>query len=127
MSYQDSETLEKIVRLRNKTNAFSNMIGLYVTEIGPGWARARVDITPDHLNPMGTVHGGCISTMADVVGGAGASCHGLNIVTLDCHIHYLRAGRGTKILYGEAKEIRAGKNILVYDVDITDEKEEEKS
>ena len=44
------------------------------------------------------------------------------MTTVDADIRYLRAGIGIKEAVAEAKEIKKGKKLLVYRVDITDEK-----
>lgn len=106
---------------RNRLNAFANMIGLSITEIGQGTARTELNITPDHLNPIGSVHGGCLATVADVTGGAAASSYGWQVTTLDCSLHYLRPGLNVSRLYGEARELKRGKRTLVYDVTIRDQ------
>ena len=67
---------EKLKEYRNRQNAFANFIGLAITEIRPGAAVTEMEITENHMNPIGSVHGGCLATMADVTGGAAASSYG---------------------------------------------------
>jgi acyl-CoA thioesterase len=112
---------DRLKQIRNRQNAFANMIGLSVTEIGHGTAKTEMPITPDHLNPMGSVHGGCQSTMADVTGGAAAVSHGRQVTTLDGTLHYLRPGLDVTCLYGEARELKYGKRISVYEITISDQ------
>lgn len=113
---------EKLREYRNRQNAFANFIGLTVTEIRPVAAKTEMPVTENHMNPIGSVHGGCLSTMADVTGGAAACSYGLQITTLDCSLHYLRPGLGATCLYGEARELKRGKRVLVYDVSIRDQR-----
>ena len=72
---------ERLKEHRNHLNAFANYIGLHITQLGEGSARAEMPVTKDHLNPIGSVHGGCLATMADVVGGAAASSYGCLLYT----------------------------------------------
>lgn len=111
---------EKLIRVRQQRNAFCNSIGLEVTEIGPGCARSRLTLRKDHMNPVGSVHGGCIFTMADTTAGSAASSYGIQATTLDSSIHFLRPGMNTDCLYAEATEIKHGKRVSVYAVDVTD-------
>lgn len=111
----------KLKQYRNRLNAFANLIGLSITEIGEGAAKTELPVTANHLNPVGSVHGGCLATIADVTGGAAASSCGWQVTTLDCSLHYLRPGLNTTCLYGEARELKRGKRILVYDVTIRDQ------
>lgn len=70
------------------------------------------------LNPLGIVHGGCIFALADTIGGSAALTHGKNVVTLDSTIHYLSPACNTKKLIAEAKEVKYGSNIAVYEVNV---------
>lgn len=112
---------EKLKQYRNRLNAFANYIGLSITEIGEGTAKTRLPVTNDHLNPIGSVHGGCLATIADVTGGAAASSYGWQVTTLDCSLHYLRPGLNVTCLYGEARELKHGRRTLVYDISIRDQ------
>lgn len=113
---------EKLKEYRNRQNAFANFIGLAITEIRPGAAVTEMEITENHMNPIGSVHGGCLATMADVTGGAAASSYGWQVTTLDCSLHYLRPGLHVTRLRGEARELKRGKHVLVYDVSILDQR-----
>lgn len=115
--------LKRILETRNATNAFANMIGLKISDIKEGYARCDMDVTDKMKNPIDSVHGGVLFTIADVTGGAAAASHGYMITTLDSSFHYLRPGIGTKKLYSIAKEIKHGKNVSVYDVSVLDEKD----
>ncbi|MEY8339102.1 PaaI family thioesterase [Lachnospiraceae bacterium 62-35] len=112
---------EKLRNHRNKINAFANMLGLSITEIGDGYARSEMPVSSRHLNPIGSVHGGCLFTIADVTCGAAASSHGCAITTVDGNLHYLRAAIDATCLYGEARELKYGKRLSVYEISITDQ------
>jgi uncharacterized protein (TIGR00369 family) len=50
----------------NQTGGFNEVNGLKIVEWKDGNASLRVDLVPDHLNPLGMVHGGLHATMLDV-------------------------------------------------------------
>lgn len=112
---------QKLLEWRNRDNAFSRALGLRVTEISKGYAKAEIPVTKDHLNPIGSVHGGCLFTLLDAVGSAAASSHGFHVTTVDASIHYLRAGLNTTRLIASTREIKCGKKLLVYDISVTDQ------
>lgn len=114
----DYELLKKV---RQARNAFCNSLGLIILEIGPGTAKSKLPVRKDHMNPVGSVHGGCIFTMADTTAGSAASSYGIQVTTLDSTIHFLRPGLNTDCLYAEAKEIKHGKRVSVYNVEVTDD------
>ncbi|MDO4489908.1 MAG: PaaI family thioesterase [Lachnospiraceae bacterium] len=113
----DYELLKKV---RQEKNAFCQSIGIEILEIGPGTARTRLSLGAMHQNPIGSVHGGCIFTMADTTAGSAASSHGIQVTTLDSTIHFLRPGLNADCLYAEAREIKQGKRVSVYSVEVTD-------
>ena len=115
---------EKLIKTRNSTNYFANMMDLRIIEIKKGYARTVIDpVTKTHLNPINSVHGGCLFTIADVTAGSAASSYGIQVTTLNSHFNFLRPGLHTTKLYGEAREVKHGKNISVYTVEIKDQDE----
>ena len=112
---------KKIIETRNASNAFANMIGLKITDISEGFATSHMDINENFINPINSVHGGVLFTIADVTGGAAAASHGYQITTVDSSFHYLRAGLDTSSLTASAREIKHGKKISVYDVSVYDQ------
>ena len=113
---------EKLREHRNRLNAFANLIGLRITQISEGASLVELPVTENHLNPIGSIHGGCLATVADVAAGAAASSYGYQVTTLDSNLHYLRPGLDVTCLYGKAKELKHGKRIMVYQVTIEDQK-----
>ncbi len=110
---------EKLKEIRNK--GFINEIGFDTTEIREGYARGEVTLAPKHGNPIGSIHGGVIFTIADTIGGAAATSRGRYVTTLSGNINYLRPAIGSKKLFAESSEVKIGKNVCVYDVMITDD------
>lgn len=112
---------QKLLEWRNRGNAFSKILDLKITEISEGYAKAEIPVTKNHLNPIGSVHGGCLFTLMDAVGSAAASSHGFHVTTLDASIHYLRAGLNTTHLTAATREIKCGKKTMVYDISVEDQ------
>ena len=117
-------TLEKIIRFRTIHNRFMQMLGIRVIKVEEGYARCSMEIQDDFFNPNNSVHGGAIFTLADCVSGYAAASYGMRCTTMDAVISYLKPALAkSKTLYGEAKEIKHGKTVSVYDVWVTDEHE----
>lgn len=112
---------EKLKSFRNMNNNFARLLGIELTEISDGYAKAEMTATKELINPIGSLHGGCLYTIADVAGGAAASSYGIHVTTIDGNFHYLRAGLNTKKLYATATEIKKGKKISVYSISVTDQ------
>ena len=116
-------TLERIVQFRTMHNRFMQMLGIRLVEIDEGYARCEMPIKEEYNNPNDSVHGGVIFTLADCVSGYAASTHGMRCTTLDSTISYLKPALNAKMLYGEAREVKYGKTVLVYDVSVTDDQD----
>ena len=114
---------KEIMEYRNRNNSFSKYLGIRTTEMEPGFARGEMPVKPEFENAVGSVHGGCIFTLADTIGGAAAASHGNRMTTVSSDFHYLSPAIGTSKLYAVAKEIKHGKTISVYDVEILDDRE----
>lgn len=113
---------EQLRERRNEKNAFGNLVGVKIVEIREGYARTELEVRPELMNPVNSVHGGVLFTMVDITGGSAAVSHGENVTTVDADIRYLRPGIGVNKLVCEAEEIKRGRQLLVYRVDVKDEK-----
>ncbi len=50
----------------NQAGAFNHHTGIMILDWQDGLASLQVDLTHDHLNPLGLVHGGLYASMLDV-------------------------------------------------------------
>jgi uncharacterized protein (TIGR00369 family) len=103
--------------------AFPSYIGMKLTALEPG--RARMEMTTDarHTNPMGTVHGGVPSTLADsAMGLAYASTlgEGESFTTLELKINFLRPVWSTTLI-AEGVVVQRGRTIGMAECSVTDE------
>lgn len=111
----------------NVLEGFSGEIGIKLISAGDGHARMKIDIEPRHRNPIGSVHGGCIFSLADTVSGVAVASTGVGCTTLSAHTVYLKAAMMNKsrVLYAEALPVRIGRKIAVIQVKITDDLEQD--
>lgn len=110
---------EKLKELRNV--GFNKAVGVVTTELSEGYAKAEIEIGPQHINPIGSVHGGVLFTIADITAGAAATSRGRYMTTMSSNMNFLRPAINCKKLYGETREIKLGKQVCVYEVTITDD------
>lgn len=83
---------------------------------------AEVEVGKGMKSPMGAVHGGCLFSICDTVGGTAAMTHGVTVTTTVGTISYLNPAVDYDRLYAEAVELKAGKTLFCYDVLIRDER-----
>lgn len=81
----------------NRPGQFSFENGIRVTLARPGYAEGELTVGPNSANPHGTVHGGCLYTLADTVAGTAACAHGASCVTVSGTMEFLRPAAGPTI------------------------------
>lgn len=96
-------------------------LGITLEEVREDYARAIMPITDSNINGMGIAHGGAVFSLADIAFGAAANAGTQDgaVVSLSSHIEFLRAGRRSP-LKAEARLVRGGRSIVVYEVDVSD-------
>lgn len=114
---------QKLMDYRNGYPGFTKKMGMKVKEVSKGYARVEMDVDEGCGNPIGSIHGGVIFALADTAGGVAATSRGSLVTTVSGSISYLNPAIGVKKLVAVTQEVKAGKNILVYDVIIMDEQE----
>ncbi|MEN6462169.1 MAG: PaaI family thioesterase [Syntrophomonas sp.] len=68
----------------NHNDVFSANNGMKIMKMEEGYAEAELDYKPGHRNFMGTLHGGSLSTLADITDGVSIISFGKLVV----NIHY---------------------------------------
>ena len=107
---------------------FDKELGLEFTEITPDRTRAKLDVVPKLLQPMGIVHGGVYCAMVESLasvaaytwmaakGGEGS------VVGVNNNTDFLRA-IGSGMIYGTAIPIHRGRRQQLWQVTIVDSDE----
>lgn len=103
---------------------FNQYLGLKVIGLvrGECWLRipAAAHLVGDPFRPA--IHGGVISTLADVAGGAACftmmKSHRDRVSTVDLRIDYLRPGVADRDLVGGARVLRMGNKVAVVRIEV---------
>jgi acyl-CoA thioesterase len=106
-----------------KRDNFSNLVGIELLEVKPGYARTKLEIKPHHLNGFRAVHGGVIFTLADLACAAASNAEGQLTVLVSASIHYIKSGKGGT-LFAEAKKICSNAKLSSFEITISDDKAE---
>lgn len=112
---------EKIIAFRNEHNPYAKRLGILVEELSRGYARVTKTVTEEDLNPLGFAHGGLYFSMADTASGSAMASHGHMAVTVNAAYNYFRSAKVGDTLTAEAREVKSGRTICVYDVRVTDQ------
>jgi uncharacterized protein (TIGR00369 family) len=99
---------------------FLSELGIQLTDVGPGWCTATADLTERHLQQMGYVHAGVITTLSDHTCGAAAAtliAPGENVLAVEFKINFLRPA-ATRKLRCKATVLKAGKRLFIVESDV---------
>ncbi|MBQ9057705.1 MAG: PaaI family thioesterase [Atopobiaceae bacterium] len=111
---------EDYLEYRRNTNSFARFLGLEMTGMQEGYATGTLKIRDEFRNSHGTVHGGCLFTVADTIGGNVAASHGLAMTTLSSDFHYLKPCKDVSTIYIVGREIKNGRTVCLIDVEVSD-------
>ncbi|MBO5699044.1 MAG: PaaI family thioesterase [Bacteroidaceae bacterium] len=103
-----------------KADRFATHAGVELIEVTPGFAKARMLITPDHLNAGGVCQGGALFTLADLAFAAVANSHKQLTLSINANITFLRSAKKGYV-YAEATEVFNHHRIPFIEVRLTDE------
>lgn len=105
---------------------FDSELGLQYTELTPDGTRARLEVTPKLLQPMGLLHGGVYCSMIESMASLSAFIwlnargSGGNVVGVNNNTDFLRSMRSGTV-YGSAEPVHRGRRQQLWLVTITDE------
>jgi acyl-CoA thioesterase len=101
---------------------FAQKFGLQLIDLQEGYAKVEMAFTQDMENMFGMAHGGAIFALIDAAFEVASNSHGTMAVALNMNINYLASpAKGSK-LTARAKEINKAKKTAVYDIIVTDDK-----
>jgi acyl-CoA thioesterase len=104
-----------------KNDRFAAMAGVELMEISEGYAKARMLITPEHLNGGGVCQGGALFTLADLAFAAAVNSHLVLTFSTTSNITIFRSV-AEGYVFAEANEIVNHPRLPYAEVKITDEK-----
>lgn len=96
--------------------------GVRIEEAGVNYSKCSLVIDERHLNVNRDVMGGAIFTLADYAFGVAANTGSSPTVSLSSSINFIRATKGP-VLFAEAKCVKRGKNIVFFEITVTDSEE----
>ena len=103
--------------LRDKFGTYN---GMDVVSVGKGTAVARMALTPDHMNGLGTVQGGALFTLADLAFAAATNCGEETTVSINGAMQFSKACTGG-ILTAEVHEVTRSSRLVNYEGKVRDE------
>lgn len=110
--------IKKLVIDTGNENEYIRSLEIEYEELTAEYARAKMPFKKEHANPYGTMHGGILYSMADIVCGTAAWMTGYLVTTVGGSINYLSPMAGTEYVYCEARAEKIGKTLVTYSVEL---------
>ena len=112
---------EELIQERMMNHPFAQFLGMRIDDISEGAARCSMEIHEQLKNPIGSVHGGVLYSLADTAAGCAAiSYDGHRMTTVDGSLHFLRAAIAVPRIFARAEVIKKGKRLVTVRVEILD-------
>ena len=102
----------------------TQMLGMEITEVGPGRAVIRMAVRQDMLNGHAICHGGLITTLADSTFAFACNSHNELTVASGFSVDLLAPGRLGDLLTATAVEVSKAGRTGVYDVEVRNQRSE---
>jgi acyl-CoA thioesterase len=115
---ESNDARARVMRLAGR-DPFLLHLGVTCVDGGPGRAAVALTLRDEHLNFMGSCHGGVVFTLADTAFGLAANSHGLMAAGIDTHMTYQVAAKAGDTVTATAVEVSRSRKIAVYRVDVT--------
>ncbi len=112
-------TLEESREFFAKDRFATETCGITIDEVGDGFAKCSMLLTPAHLNAGGVAQGGAVFTLCDTAFAVAANAGGVRTVSASASITFSRPGTGDR-LFAEAVRLSEGRSSCVYEVRVTD-------
>ena len=102
-------------------DAISAFENYEIKEMKDGHVEVTTKVVDSSLNYYGNAHGGYLFTLCDQISGLVLISLGLDVVTLQSSINYLKAGKRDDVLTIEGECVHQGRTTCVVDVAIANQ------
>lgn len=104
-----------------KRSAYISELNIELTQLSDDHAQGRIPFDEKYCNPFGTMHGGCLYSLADTITGTLAARAGGDVVTVEGSLSFLEPAADTKYVYCDAVLIKCGRHMVTVEAKITDD------
>lgn len=115
--------MQQIMDFFTENDYFARHCGIELIELKQGYAKAKMDIQPFHMNGAKTVQGGAIFTLADFTFAAAVNSQGRLSMAINTSLAFFKPTLGGT-LYAEAEELSISHKLGYYQINITDQKQQ---
>lgn len=112
---------ERVAQAMFARDHASQMLGMTIDAVGPGYARLSMTVRDDMVNGHAICHGGLTLTLADSAFAFACNSDNHNTVGAACSMDYLRPAFAGEQLTAEAKERFVSGRQGIFDVTVTNQ------
>jgi uncharacterized protein (TIGR00369 family) len=117
-------TVDRVAEVRERVDGstFHRSFGMRLEHVSEGEVDLSLEAGPEHLNLMGTVHGGVLATLADSATGLAYRTvlePGTTFTTIQLSLTYLAAGRAGRI-EARGRVVKRGRRTGYAEADVVD-------
>lgn len=123
----EKRLFDYIVRTINNA-PYNIMMGMKAQKIGNGFVEIVLKCGKKHLSenyeldPVGTVHGGVMVSLADAIMGNAVRTLGNQVVTVDCSTKFITPVKLGDVIIGAGRVIKAGRKLIFTEAEMYVEK-----
>ena len=114
----------EVVTKMMSQDAFSKWLGIEVARVEMGHCLLQMKVRKEMTNGFGIAHGGITYSLADSALAFASNSRGIQSVSIETSISHLKKVETNDILTVTAKEVSCTRKIAVYQMTITNQKEE---
>jgi acyl-CoA thioesterase len=104
-----------------KRDHFRELLGIKILEVREGYSKLTMQVTKEHLNFVGSAHGGAIFALADCAFAEAVNFGDNKAVAVQVSINYLKPSREADTLTAEASVISESKTFSLCSINVTKE------
>ncbi len=112
---------DNLLKYLNSNDHFCTHNDMRITSIFEGGAEAELVVSPYHYNGVGTIQGGALFTLADFVCAAAINSFGVQAVSMNASVSFIRPGVNMKKITARATLVNKGRTTAIFDVDVIGE------
>lgn len=116
---------KNVVDKMMEDDAFSQWLGIEVIEIKPGYAKLEMKVRQEMANGFNVCHGGITFSLADSALAFASNSYGRVAVAMENNISFMKKVLPNDTLTAETEELSLGRRIGVYNISITNQKNEQ--
>lgn len=102
-----------------KNDEFTNHLGIKFSELNKETAVAKIPFSKKLCNPYGSLHGGVLYSIADIVCGTLACTSGYYCTTVEGSMQYLNPAINTSHIVCTARITKSGSHMVFVTCDLT--------